>query len=84
MMVVPLIEQTRVMCDSQSVAISGLFPESTLKKKHCPITYHMVREAVAAGKILIFYENTTSNIADLFTKILTANKRWPVIQSVLS
>ena len=84
MMGVPLIEPARVMCDNQSVVISGSFPESTLKKKHCSIAYHKVREAVAAGKILIYYENTTSNIADLFTKVLTANKRWPLIQGVLS
>ena len=84
MMGVPLIEPARVMCDNQSVVISGSFPESTLKKKHCSIAYHKVREAVAAGKMLIYYENTTSNIADLFTKVLTANKRWPLIQGVLS
>ena len=81
---VPLIEPARVMCDNQSVVISGSFPESTLKKKHCSIAYHKVREAVAAGKILIYYENTASNIADLFTKVLTTNKRWPLIQGVLS
>jgi len=84
MMGVPLSGHARVMCDNQSVVISGSFPESTLKKKHCSIAYHKVREAIAAGKILIFYENTETNIADLFTKVLTANKRWPLIQGVLS
>ena len=84
MMGVPLSGPARVMCDNQSVVISGSFPESTLKKKHCSIAYHKVREAIAAGKFLIFYENTETNIADLFTKVLTANKRWPLIQGVLS
>ena len=84
MMGIPLAGPARVMCDNQSVVISGSFPESTLKKKHCSIAYHRVREAVAAGKLLIYYERTASNIADLFTKVLTANKRFPLIQSVLS
>ena len=66
------------------MVISGSFSESTLKKKHCSIAYHKVREAIAGEKILIFYENTLTNIADLFTKVLTANKRWPLIQGVLS
>ena len=84
MMGVPLAGPARVMCDNQSVVISSSFPESTLKKKHCSIAYHRVREAVAAGKLLIYYERTGSNIADLFTKVLTANKRFPLVQSVLS
>ena len=84
MMGVQLSVPARVMCDNQSVVIIGSFPESTLKKKHCSIAYHKVREAVAAEKISIYYENTDSNIADLFTKVLTANKRWPLIQGILS
>ena len=84
MMGVPLAGPARVMCDNQSVVISSSFPESTLKKKHCSIAFHRVREVVAAGKLLIYYERTGSNIADLFTKVLTANKRFPLVQSVLS
>ena len=84
MMVIPLAGPTRVMCDNQSVVISGSFPESTLKKKDCSIVYHRVREAVTVGKVLIYYDITAPNIADLFTKVLTANKRLPLVQSVLS
>ena len=84
MMGVPLSGPARVLCDNQSVVISGSFPESILKKKHCSIAYRKVREAIAVEKILSFYENTLPNIADLFTKVLTANKRWPLIQGVLS
>lgn len=62
----------------------NMAPIQWYSKKHCSIAYHKVREAVAAEKILIYYENTDSNIADLFTKVLTANKRWPLIQGILS
>ena len=64
--------------------INSSFPNYVLKKKHCSISYHKIRESVAAGKILIFWEQTTSNIADLFTKVLSPNKREPLIDGVLS
>ena len=75
---------SRVMCDNQSVFISDSFPESTLKKKNCSIAYHRVRECIAGSKVLLYFERTGSNIADLFTKILTANKRHPLIRTILS
>ena len=84
MLGVPLAGPARVMCDNQSVVISSSFPETTLKKKHCSIAYHRIREAVASNKLLIYFEYSVSNVADLFTKVLPANERHPLIQSVLS
>ena len=81
---VPLSGPARVFCDNESVVKSSTFPESALKKKHCSVAYHKVREAVAADKLLIYYESTDTNIADLFTKVLPIQKRLPLIQSVLS
>ena len=72
---VPLSGPARIFCNNESVVKSSSFPESTLKKKHCSIAYHKVREAVAAGKQLIYYEHTSSNlVADLFTKVLSHSK----------
>ena len=79
MMSVPLAGPARIMCENQLVMISRSFPESTLKKNSCLIAYHKVRETVASSKILIYYERTRSNITDLFTKVLTANKRFPLV-----
>jgi hypothetical protein len=45
-------------------------PESTLKKKHHSIAYHRCREAVAAGTVRIAKEGTSTNLSDLFTKLL--------------
>lgn len=81
---VPLSGPARIYCDNESVVNSSTIPESRLKKKHYSIAYHRIREAVAAGTILIYYEQTDSNLADLFTKSLTANKREPLIQGLLS
>lgn len=81
---VPIEGPARVFCDNESVVKSSSFPESTLKKKHVSIAYHKIREAVAAGKLLLYYESTSTNLADLFTKALTHVKRLPLIQAILS
>ena len=60
------------------------FPEISLKKKNCSIAFHRVREAVASGKILVYYEESNSNIADLFAKVLDAEKRSQLVKCVLS
>ena len=80
---VPISGPARIFCDNESVVKSSSFPESTLKKKHCSIAYHKVREAVAAGKQLIYYEHTSSNLADLFTKVLSYSKRSGLVDAIL-
>jgi hypothetical protein len=47
----PLDGATNVYCDNEVVTKNASIPESTLKKKHNSITYHWMREAVAAGTI---------------------------------
>ena len=83
MMGVPIDGPTRFLCDNESVVKNGSFPESVLKKKHCSIAYHVVRQEVAAGKSLIYWESTSSNLADLFTKVLTAERRFSLIRGIL-
>ena len=80
---VPLTGPARIFCDNESVVKSSSFPESTLRKKHCSIAYHKVREAIAAGKQLVYYEHTSSNLADLFTKVLSHSKRSNLVQAIL-
>ena len=49
---------------------TNLFMDNTLKKKHLSRAYHRSREAIAAGTARIAKEETTTNLADLFTKLL--------------
>ena len=67
---VPIDGPCNVFCDNEAVTKSSMNPEATLKRKHISIAFHQSREAVAAGVMLVFYETTKSNHADLFTKIL--------------
>ena len=68
MMGVPIDGPTLVFFDNQSVVNATTKPESTLKKKHNSIAWHMAREAVASGKIIVSKEPGTTNLADMVTK----------------
>ena len=72
---VPIDGPCSVFCDNEAVYKNTVLPESTLKKKHHSIAYHRCREAVAAGTIRVAKQGTTKNLADLFTKVLTAARR---------
>ena len=50
--------------------MSGSTPSSSLSKRHLAISYHKIRETVAAGIILFAWIGTLLNIADLLTKPL--------------
>ena len=75
--------ETKIFGDNNAVILNTSVPESTLKKKHHSINYNYVREAVAAGIVLIFKVDTGSNLADLFTKLLDRVKRKEIIQKIL-
>ena len=46
-----------------------------LKKRNHRISYHKCREAVSAGTIKVAKEGTEKNLADLFTKLMSATRR---------
>ena len=72
---VPIDSPASVFCDNEAVYQNTAIPESTLRKKHHSIAYHRCREAVAAKTIRVEKQGTAKNLADLFTKILTAARR---------
>ena len=72
---VPVVEPAQMFCDNEAVVRNAEIPESTFRKKHTSVSYHRVREAVAAGVILIFKEDSATNLADLFTKPLGPEQR---------
>ena len=73
-----------ILFDNSSFVINTSYPESLLKKKHLSIAYHWICEAVAMASILIYFEKGVSNLADLFTKILPANKRKDILDGILA
>jgi hypothetical protein len=66
---------TDVYCDNESVYKNTSRPESVLSKKQHSISYHSAREAVAADVVRIAKEDTLTNLADVFTKMMNKPKR---------
>ena len=80
---VPIDGPADVMCDNQGVVKNTSLPESTLHKKHNSINYHSVREAAAAFIIRVGKEDTETNLADLFTKFLTAERHHKLLAAMV-
>mgnify|MGYP000037359179 CR=1 FL=1 len=71
----PRGEPTHVFCDNESVVRNSTSIESTLNKKHSSIAYHYTRWNSAASVVSVAWINTQDNLADAFTKRLSAMVR---------
>lgn len=83
MMGVPLEGPAHVKADNMSVIINSSVPESMLKKKSNSIAYHYVRERSAAHVVVISYEKTDTNLADMLTKSQPGEVRRRLAKYVL-
>jgi hypothetical protein len=83
MLGVPLDGHAHLRVDNQSVINNTTIPESTLKKKCNAISYHYVRESIAAGIARVAYEPSQSNKADMLTKVQSGTERQHIAQTVL-
>ena len=80
---IPISGPTNVFCDNNAVVQNVSIPESTLAKKHNAINYHIIREAVAAGIIRVGKEDTLTNIADVFTKLVPFSRKYQLLSPFL-
>lgn len=65
---VPVDSPTKLFGDNLGVIQNAGEPDADLKKKHVAISFHLVREAVAAGIVTPYWIDTNSNFADILTK----------------
>ena len=79
---IPIQGECNVFCDNGSVVKCAQMPEGRLTKKHNAICFHRVRECVARRIIRVSKEDGTTNLADLFTKALSNEKRREILQSI--
>ena len=69
---VPIDGSTNIFCDNGAVCVNTTRYESTLPKKHHSISYHRTQEAVAAGKVRVSKEHTSTNLTELLNKTMAA------------
>ena len=79
----PIEVPTNVFCDNRGVVLNSSRPKSTLQQKNNVINYHMVREATAAGILIVDKEDRTTNFANLLTNFLTGQNRWDLCYSIM-
>ena len=65
--------------DNLGMLQSCTIPDGTLKKKHCAISYHTVREAVAAGIIAPRKVAKSINFSDACTKALAGGVMYNLL-----
>jgi len=65
---VPVIGASFLFGDNESVVKNSTLPYSTLNKRHNILSYHRVREAIAAKIINFYWIEGKCNPADLLSK----------------
>ena len=80
---VPVEAPTKLFGDNMSVINNAREAGSELKKKHIAISYHLVREAVAAKIVLPIWCNTKENLADICTKSLAGPLFHAIVQRTM-
>jgi hypothetical protein len=77
---IPIQGPANTYGDNDSVVKNVSIPESTLNKRHNSINYHIVRESVAAKIMRVAKEDTETNIADAFTKLLDTTRKGALLR----
>jgi hypothetical protein len=80
---VPVDGPVNVFCDNNGVVKNKMIPESMLAKKHNATNYHAIRDAVAAKIVHVGREDGMTNLPDLFTKVLTADRRRALCRLIM-
>jgi hypothetical protein len=80
---VPLFDRDYMFGDNESVVNSSMRIDSKLHKRHNALSYHKVREAIAAGYISYHHVPSRYNIADVLSKHWGYNDVWMLLQTVL-
>jgi hypothetical protein len=65
---IPVKERSFLFRGNQAVVTNSVIPHSTLSKRHNALTYHRVREAIAAGIINFYWIDDKSNPEDIVGK----------------
>jgi hypothetical protein len=80
---VPIKGKAYMFGDNQSVITSSTIPHSRLSKRHNALSYHRVREAIAAKILNFIHILGEKNPADILSKQCGYPQLWPHVQPLL-
>ena len=66
-----LEESALMLGDNKNVVLNKTMPSSVLKKKHSAVSFHRVREMIAAGVVKFSHIPSFLNYSNLLTKPLS-------------
>ena len=65
---VPIMTKAYMFGDNKSVVMSSTIPQSILNKRHNTLSYHRVREAIAANILEFHWCSSSQNRSDILSK----------------
>ena len=80
---VPVRGKSFMFGDNQAVVNNSAIPHSCLSKRHNALSYHRVREAIAARIIGYFWIDGKTNPADIVSKHWSYPQVWHLLQPIL-
>ena len=80
---VPIKGKTLLFGDNESVVKSSAVPHATLKKRHCALSFHRVREAIASDMLLFSHVRGEGNPADILSKHWGYQQVWNLLRPIL-
>ena len=80
---VPIREQSYMFGDNQAVVKSSTLPEAKLHKRHTLLSFHRVREAIAAKMVIFTHIDGRINPADILSKHWGHQQVWENLQPLL-
>ena len=80
---VPIIGPTRIFGDNESVVNSSAAVNAKLHKRHTMLSFHRVREAIAAGIQTYHFIPGNQNPADILSKAWGYTQVWPLMRPIL-
>jgi hypothetical protein len=80
---VPVNSKSFMFGDNQSVVTNSTIPHSSLNKRHNALSYHRVREMIAAKILGYYWIDGKSNPADIVSKHWSYPQVWHLLKPIL-
>ena len=79
---VPIKDPILLYCNNMSGIHLAQNPAFHARTKHIEVYYHFMRECVLAGDVDLQHISTNHQTADIFIKVLGADKLWQFMMSL--
>ena len=73
MMGAKLEDSALLLGDNNSVVLNTTMPSSVLKKKHCAVSYHKIRESISAVIVSFSHISSENNHVHILTNPITTD-----------